>query len=122
MSFVYTLALISANKDFTMGGFVDHEDRRVLIDAADLDGHNPRIWDYFIFQNSRYDVKEVFEFENNFAFGLLARKIRGQTVTMMETRLSTLILTDSASAVVTDKLTRVITSQLAFTQTLVENP
>lgn len=121
-SFVYDLAFISANKDFTMGGFFDPEDRRVLIDTVDLDGHNPQIGDYFIFQNKRYDVKEVFEFENNFTFGLLGRMLRGQELTRMVTRHSGLLLTDAVSATVVDKLTRNVVNDLAFTQTLVENP
>ncbi len=121
-SFVYDLAFISANKDFTMGGFFDPEDRRVLLDASDLGGHDPQVHDYFIFQNKRYDVKEVFEFENNYAYGLLGRMIRGQSLTRAETRHSGLILTDSASAVIVNGLTRSVVSDLALTQTLVENP
>jgi hypothetical protein len=121
-SFVYDLAFISANKDFTTGGFFDPEDRRVLLQASDLNGHNPQIWDYFIFQNDRYDVKEVLEFENNYAFGLLARKVRGQNITRMVLEHSGLLLDQSASAVVVDQLTRSVVSTLTLTQNVLENP
>lgn len=121
-SFVYDLAFISANKDFTTGGFFDPEDRRVILQASDLDGHNPRIWDYFIFQNDRYDVKEVHELENNYAYGLLARKVRGQEITRVVTEHSGIILEHLASATIIDKLVRNPSNVLELTQTLVENP
>lgn len=121
-SFVYDLAFISANKDFTTGGFFDPEDRRVILQASDLKGHNPQIWDYFIFQNDRYDVKEVLEFENNYAYMLLARKLRGQEVTRIITENSVLVLSQTATATKQDQLIKTISSTLNLTQTLVENP
>lgn len=121
-SFVYDLAFISANKDFTTGGFFDPEDRRTIIQASDLNGHNPQIWDYFIFQNKRYDVKEVYELENNFGYVLLARMIRGQEVTRIMTEHSGLIIEQSASYETVSKLERSPNNILNLTQTLVENP
>ena len=121
-SFVYDLAYISANKDFTTGGFFDPEDRRVILQASDLKGKVPQVSDYFIFNGSRYDVSNVSTFENNFAYILTAKKIRGQDVTQIVTRHSGLILEQSTSAVVVDKLTRDVSSTLSLTQTLVENP
>ena len=120
-SFVYDIAYLSANKDFTMGGFFDPEDRRVILDPRDLKAHVPKIEDYFVFNNARYDIKEVNTFENNFGYELLGRKVRGQEVTRIVTRLSGLILTDEASAVVVDRLTREASNTLVFTQSLVEN-
>ena len=67
-------------------------------------------------------MKEVQSYENNFSFGLLARKVRGQKLTRIVTEHSGLLLTDSVSVVKVDKLIRDITSTLALTQTLVENP
>jgi hypothetical protein len=121
-SFVYDLAFISANKDFTTGGFFDPEDRRFIFEARDLNGHNPQIWDYCIFQNSRYDIKEVFEFEDNHAFMCLGRKVRGQNITRINESHSGILLTDSVSSIVTDKLTRDVTSSLNLTDSVVENP
>lgn len=121
-SFVYDLAFISANKDFTAGGFFDPEDRRVIIQASDLNGHNPQIWDYYIFQNEKYDIKEVYEFENNYAFSLLARKVRGQVVSRMVSEHNALLFTQSVGYEIVDKLERHVTSTLELTQTLEENP
>lgn len=121
-SFVYDLAFISANKDFTTGGFFDPEDRRVIIQASDLNGHNPQIWDYFIFQDDKYDVKEVIEFENDFAFSFLARKVRGQVISRMVSEHNGLLLTQSVDYEVVDRLDRHVTSHIEFTQTLEENP
>ena len=121
-SFVYDLAYISANKDFTTGGFFDPEDRRVILQASDLNGHNPQVWDYIIFQNDKYDIKEIFEFENNFAFDLLARKVRGQVISRMVTTHSGLLFDQDTSFETLDKLDRSVVSNLDFTQTLEENP
>lgn len=121
-SFVYDLAYISANKDFTEGGYFDPEDRRVLLQASDLNGHDPQIWDYFIFQNERYDVKEVHAYENNTAFGLLARKIRGQDITRMMTEHNGIIFEQSVTSVTIGKLIRSPENILSLTQTLEENP
>lgn len=78
-SFVYDLAYISANKDFTSGGFFDSSDRRVIIDAADL----PADWEldnnqFVIFNNRRFDVKGFYEFEANMGFILMLRETKGQ--------------------------------------------
>lgn len=121
-SFVYDLAYISANKDFTTGGFFDPEDRRIIFEAKDLNGHDPQIWDYVIFQNERYDIKEVYAFENNYAFGCLARKVRGQEIVRIVQTHSGFLLEDETTAITVGKLTRDITSSLNLTQTLVENP
>jgi len=78
-SFVYDLAYISANKDFTSGGFFDATDRRVIIDAADL----PADWEldndqFVIFDNRRFDIKGFYEFEANMGFILMLRETKGQ--------------------------------------------
>jgi hypothetical protein len=121
-SFVYDLAYISANKDFTTGGYFDPEDRRVIIQSSDLQGHNPQIGDHFVFQGSRYDVKEVLEFENNFAFGLLARKVKGQEVEHPVARHHGIIFNQTADAIIDNSLIRNVESVLTFSQDLQENP
>jgi hypothetical protein len=121
-SFVYDLAFISANKDFTTGGFFDPEDRQVILQASDLEGHNPQIWDYIIFQNDRYDIKEVFEFENNYAYMCLARKVRGQDITRMVSTHTGVLFDQNTSAETVGKLIRSPNNVLELTQTLQENP
>lgn len=121
-TFVYDIAYLSANKDFTTGGFFDPEDRHVILQASDLEGHNPQIWDYVVFQNVRYDIKEIKESENNYGYEITIRKIRGQRITRIVTRLSGLILTDEASAIVVDRLIRDASNRIDLSHTLVENP
>jgi len=121
-SFVYDLAFISANKDFTHGGFFDPEDRRIILDAKDLDGHKPEVWDYFIFQNEQYVINEVHSYENNYAYGCLGRKLRGQEITRIVTEHSGIIITQEVTYTKTDILTRFPSNLLNLTQSLVENP
>jgi len=96
-SFVYDLAYISANKDFTTGGFFDASDRRVIIDAADL----PTDWEldndqFVIFNNRRYDIKSFYEFESNMGFILVLRETKGQKIVRLLDTVSILSLEQSA--------------------------
>lgn len=122
-SFVYDLAYISANKDFTEGGFFDPEDRRIIIDAKDVDiNFVPKTGDYIIFDNKRLDVKEVFDFEDRSSWALITRKIPGVKIVRIEEGISVLNLTQEVSSVVVDKLIRSPVSNLNITQTLTEVP
>ena len=119
-SFVYDLAYISANKDFTEGGFFDPEDRRILLSQSDMKGHVPTPDDYMIIKNERYDVKEVLTFEDEAAFICLARKLRGGKIVRTETTLSVLNLTQTASVVKGSSLEQSVTSKLNLTQEVLE--
>jgi hypothetical protein len=77
MSFVYDLAYISANKDFTTGAIFDPSDRGILLDAKDLNGYEPKPRDFVNFQDKRYDVFNVLEFENNRFYVLFVRRVEG---------------------------------------------
>lgn len=116
-SFVYDLAFISANKDFTTGGFFDPEDRRVILDRQDMPaGFEPKVDDYIIFQNNKYEVSELFEFEENSTDMLLVRKIRGAPIVRIEEAVSVLDLQQGVSSETQDRLTRSVTSVLTLTQ------
>lgn len=122
-SFVYDLAFISANKDFTTGGFFDPEDRKVVIDSRDVPvGFDPKVDDYYIYKNEKYEVKEVFSFEDNYAFTLLARKIRGAPIVRIVEAFSTLDLQHTTENEVYDQLNQSVTSVLSLTQEVVEGP
>lgn len=120
-SFVYDLAFISANKDFTEGGFFDPEDRNIILDAKDLPkGFDPNTDDYLIVKNKRYDVSAIQTFEENSAFLITARKLRSGLLVRQEKSLSVLGLTQKVTSVTVDKLLRSTSSSLSITQTLTE--
>jgi len=121
-SFVYDLAYISANKDFTAGGFFDPEDRRAFIDKRDLNGYVPTLDDYLIFQNEKWDIIEIQEFENDIAFGFLLRKIRGADIVRIERTHTALNLTQESSSITKNLLDRDVTSSLTLIQNLKEVP
>lgn len=92
-SFVYDLAYISANKDFTSGGFFDVSDRRIILDAADL----PADWEldndqFIIYNNRRYDIKGFYEFEADMGFILMVRETKGQKMVRLLDAVSILSL------------------------------
>lgn len=116
-SFVYDLAFISANKDFTTGGFFDPEDRRIIIDASDAPiNFEPNVDDFIIFQNEKHEVKEVHHFENNYAYLLLTRKLRGAIITQIMDLLTVMNLQHSVTYEIQDKLVRELKSVLNLTQ------
>jgi len=91
--FVYDLAFISANKDFTTGGFFDASDRRIILDANDV----PDDWDidinqFVIFNNKRYDIKSFDTFESNAGYTLIVRETTGQKIVRLENTSSVLTL------------------------------
>ena len=100
--FVYDLAFISANKDFTTGGFFDAADRRIIIEARDI----PSDWDleighFVIFDNSSYEVKGYYELEHNTGYALTVRETEGQDIVRLEevTQVLTLQQTSVAEVV-----------------------
>jgi len=76
-SFVYDLAYISANKDFTSGGFFDSTDRRIILDASDI----PADWvidnnQFVVYNQRRYEVKSFYEFEEGMGYILVVRETK----------------------------------------------
>ena len=120
-SFVYDLAFISANKDFTEGGFFDPEDRNIILDTKDLPKNfDPNVDDYLIIKDKRYDVSVIQT--TNSAFLLKARKLRMGLFVRQESALSVMGLTQTVSSVIVDKLLRSPVSTLTISHTLIENP
>lgn len=122
-SFVYDLAYISANKDFTTGAFFDPEDRKVIIDGKDVPAtFNPNPEDFIVFKASQYNVSEVYSIEDGYSWMFLARRIRGAPVTRVESRMSVMDITQAVSYTIDDALTRSVVSELNLTDSLIEVP
>jgi len=97
---VYDLAFISANKDFTTGGYFDTSDRRIIIDARDLGTWVLDVDHYVIFNNRQYEIKSIIEFENNMGFTVLIRETKGVKITRVEDTISVMCLDHTAVGVV----------------------
>lgn len=122
-SFVYDLAFISANKDFTTGGFFDPEDRNIIIDKNDAPvAFEPVISDYIIFQNRKYVVKEIFSFEEDYAYVFSVRRLKGAEIVRIESALSVVDFQQASSNTTVDLLIRSVKSPLTLTQALNEVP
>lgn len=73
--FYYDLSFIAANKNFTMGGYVDTDERKFIVDRRDLKGMIISVGQsYLIYQDQRFDVKEVAEFEESNTYGLICKQ------------------------------------------------
>jgi hypothetical protein len=119
--FVYDLAFISANKDFTTGGFFDPQDRQVFIDADDLPDYVPQVGDFIYCQQKMYMVKDVDD-TLGFIYRLTAKRIKGGPIVHAANAHSALLLEGTASNSLQDRLTRSVSSVLVLTQTLTEVP
>jgi len=121
-SFVYDLAYISANKDFTAGAFFDPEDRRIIIRASHLNGHVPQIDDYLIINNFLYTVTEVFNYSGDYAYELVTKKLKGSIIVRIVTGLNVLDFQHTATSLIKGLLDRDVSSELVLTQDLKEVP
>jgi hypothetical protein len=79
------------------GGFFDPSDRMVIIDKKDTPGWDYEIDQFIVFDNTRFDLKLLQEYENSSV--LKARSIEGQTVLQIAKANSTLILVQTAIGV-----------------------
>lgn len=79
-SFVYDLAYIAANKNFTEGGFFDRRQTQVILDAKELPkGFEPNHDDFIVFKTKRYEIKSVQIVEELAAFRLGVLAVEGQS-------------------------------------------
>jgi hypothetical protein len=92
------------------------------MDAKDLKGHSPTVDDYIVFQNKRYNVSEVYEFEVDSMFAFNTRATKNPELTRMLSRHSGVVLFDEATAVVIDKLIRDVSDPVEFLQEVNEVP
>lgn len=73
--FVYDLTFIATNKNFTYGGHFDTTQRRLIIDRKDLPSDfEIKVGYYFISDGKRYEVKQVEEFEERRAYGIIGKE------------------------------------------------
>jgi hypothetical protein len=72
--FFYDLAFIAAAKNFTYGAHIDSSERRFILDRKDLRGWAVEVGQWIVYQNQRYDVKEVSDFEEDRSYYVLAKQ------------------------------------------------
>ena len=98
--FVYDLSYIATNKNFTYGALFDTATRKILVRQADLE-FEPQIDDAMLFDEERWNIKQVIKFEYNVGFLLVGQRVDGavnQATYIGKTR-DRLVLQDTPSAV-----------------------
>lgn len=73
--FTYSIQFIRANSNFVQGGWWEDGDRGFIIDGDDLIGRTILQNDYIIFDNERYDVKNIQYFEQQAGCLIQGRKV-----------------------------------------------
>ena len=68
--FVYDLAYIASNKNFTEGGYFDKSQPNIIVQNNDLKGNIPNLEWECTFQNKEYVVKEINATEDNEGYNL----------------------------------------------------
>lgn len=94
-----SISLISANKQVVQGGTYDPGTRRFIIDRADASGWELDQDDWIVYDGSRYDIKSIEDFEQNTAWLVTAKQVRGATVNedIYQTVSQLMTLSDTAS-------------------------
>ena len=100
---IQTISVISANKKLVQGGTFDPGDRAFIIDRKDVpDSFELERDDYIEYNNQRYDLIYVDEYEPGTSWFALGRVIEGVTAELhkREYPRQDLSITDTATAVV----------------------
>lgn len=78
--FVYDLAYIAGNKNFTEGAVFDSGHRKLILDAKDLGTYTPQQRDYWTYDNERWNIIKVQKFELNTGYVITGQRVEGSPV------------------------------------------
>jgi hypothetical protein len=74
---IQSISVISANKKIVQGGMYDVGMRTFIIDRRDADFTTINNDDWIVYDNKRYDIKAIEEFEQRTAWLIIARELEG---------------------------------------------
>jgi hypothetical protein len=75
---VQSVSAISANKSFVYGGSYDTDSRDFIIDARDVPvGYSPRQNDFIVYNDTRYELKNVVELEQKTGWLIAGKAVVG---------------------------------------------
>jgi hypothetical protein len=75
---VQSISVISANKSFVYGGTYDAGSRMFIIDSRDLpDDYEIVNDDWLVYNDRRYDIKDITEFEQHTGWIITGREVKG---------------------------------------------
>jgi hypothetical protein len=77
---VQSISLVSANKQIVQGGTYDAGQRTFIIDRRDVPTWEIDQDDWIVYEGKRFDIKKVEEFEQQTAWLIVAREVKGATV------------------------------------------
>lgn len=100
---IQSISVISADKKIVQGGTYDPGKRVFIIDRADVPDWDLEQDDWIVYENKRYDIKAIDEFEQKTAWLVIAKEVEGVTPEQdhRETTESLMTLEDSASCITT---------------------
>lgn len=78
-AFTYDLAFISANKNFTTGGYYDIANKTIIIDRDDLDD-DLVLDDYLVIRGSKYKMVQIEFLEEIASYIIAAKELKGEPV------------------------------------------
>lgn len=71
----YDLSFIAANKNFTYGGVFTRVERVMILLGRDLQGTVPKLEDYTIFQDKRYNIRNIEELDSKLGYILVLEAV-----------------------------------------------
>jgi hypothetical protein len=76
--FIYDLAYVAANKNFTYGGFFDSKTQLIALDYIDLGLVEPKVDDHVILGNERFEVKKVVDYPEDRVALIIVERLENQ--------------------------------------------
>lgn len=80
LGFVYSIQFIRANSNFAQGGYFHQGDRIFIIDGKDLQGSKITLNSYVIFQEQRYNVKDMTDLDQLEGILVICKRVEGQPI------------------------------------------
>lgn len=78
LGFVYSIQFIRANSNFAQGGYFHQGDRIFIVDGNKLRGNTLTLNSYFMYQEQRYNVKDITALDQMEGVLAICRRVEGQ--------------------------------------------
>jgi hypothetical protein len=75
--FEFDLAYVAAGKNMTYGGLYNTGTRKLIVDRRDVGDFEIKVDGYFTWENQRYQIAEVEDFELNTGWVIVGRVVEG---------------------------------------------
>lgn len=122
LGFVYSIQFIRANSNFAQGGYFHQGDRIFILDGKDLGEFKVTLNSYVMYQNQRYNVKDMTDLDQLEGILVICKRVEGQPIGQMQTKEIKTDVTASQTLESNNVLTIPMTTNVTVTSTVGRGP